>query len=140
MRAARFACLLVADGVREQRELAELLCEQGLEIIRAGSAAAAQRILLERSVDVVVAEQSLPGTGSSLLEAVHQRWPSIGRILVGHDLGPDILVQAINRARVHRVLYRKMPAAALRAEVEAALNEVLFERASSARGTALGSC
>jgi response regulator RpfG family c-di-GMP phosphodiesterase len=132
--------VVVADAVREQRELAELISEQGLEIIRAGSAAAAQRILLERSVDVVVAEESLPGSGSSLLETIHQRWPSTGRILVGHDLGPDILIQAINRARVHRVLYRKMPAAALRAEFEAALNEVLLERSSSACGAALGSC
>jgi hypothetical protein len=71
---------------------------------------------------------------------VRQRWPNVGRILVGSDLGPDIVIQAINRARVHRVLYRKMPVATLQAEVEAVLNEVLLQRGAAALRGAARAC
>ena len=55
-------------------------------------------------------------------------WAARGRVLVGRELGADVILQAVNRARVQRVLHKKMSANTLRAEIEAALNETLLER------------
>ena len=129
---ARFLCLVV-DDARDDAELAELLESDDLEVVTASDASEALRILYERRVDLVVAEEYLPGAnGSHLLETVRSRWPKIGRVLVGRELGTDVVLRAVNRARVQRVLHRKMSAQSLRSEIEAALNEALFERQDGA--------
>jgi two-component system response regulator HupR/HoxA len=132
-RRARFLCLVVDGGAGDDFELAELLEDEDLEVVTASNASEALRILYERSVDIVVAEEYLPGAnGSHLLETVRARWPKVGRVLVGRELGPDVVLRAVNRARVQRVLYRRMSAQSLRSEIEAALNETLTERISDA--------
>jgi two-component system response regulator HupR/HoxA len=127
-RRPRFLCLLVDEGAKDDFALAELLESDDLEVITANDAAEALRILYQRRVDMVVAEEYLPGAnGSHLLETVRARWPKVGRVLVGRELGTDVVLRAVNRARVQRVLHRKMSAQSLRSEIEAALNEALLE-------------
>jgi DNA-binding NtrC family response regulator len=127
-----FVCLVVDHGPNGEPGLAQALEVEGLEVLTAKSAAEALSILAERPVDIVVAEECLPCVpGSRLLETVHHDWPRVGRVLVGRDLGPDIIIQAVNRARVQRVLPRRTPAVTLRVEVEAALNETLLARSDS---------
>lgn len=129
---AYFVCLVVDHGASDQPPLAQAIEAEGLEVVTAASAAEALRILSERRVDIVVAEECLPCIpGSRLLETIHHDWPRVGRVLVGTDLGPDIIMQAVNRARVQRVLPRRTPAVTLRVEVEAALNETLLARSDS---------
>jgi len=127
-----FVCLVVDHGPNDEPGLAQALEFEGLEVVTATSAAEALGILAERPVDIVVAEERLPCIpGSRLLETVHHDWPRVGRVLVGRDLGPDTIIQAVNRARVQRVLPRRTPAVTLRVEVEAALNETLLARSDS---------
>jgi len=125
----RFLCLVVDDGESNQRALAELIENDDLEVVTAGSVPEALSVLHERSVDLVVTEEYLPGaSGIDMLETVRARWPNVGRVLIGRELGADVVVQAVNRARVLRVLHKKMSAKSLRAEIDAALNETLLDR------------
>lgn len=126
---ARFVCLVVDDGAEHELMLADVLEGDDLEVVTTGSVQGALRILHERRVDIVVTEEYLPGaSGSALLETVRASFPNVGRVLVGRELGADVIMQAVNRARVQRVLHKKMSAHSLRAEIEAALNETLFDR------------
>ena len=126
LRRARFLCLVVDDGASNQLALAELIEDDDLDVVTAGSVPEALGVLHERAVDLVVTEEYLPGArGSELLETVRARWPNVGRVLIGRELGADVIIQAVNRARVQRVLHKKMSAQSLRAEIDAALNETL---------------
>jgi DNA-binding NtrC family response regulator len=126
---SRFLCLVVDDGANNQHALAELIEDDDLDVVTAGGVPEALRVLHERRVDLVVTEEYLPGaSGSELLETVRARWPNVGRVLIGRELGADVIVRAVNRARVQRVLHKKMSAQSLRAEIDAALNETLLER------------
>lgn len=129
----RFTCLIVDHGRKNQRELSEALRGLELQVLAADNATDALRILQDGPVDIVIAEEYLLGTtGSVLLETVLHLWPDVARVLIGQELASDALTRAVNRARVHRVLHKTMAVHSLRAEVEGALNELLFSRARSA--------
>jgi DNA-binding NtrC family response regulator len=132
-----FTCLVVDARDTDEPALERSLDGSDLELVFASDAAEALRVLKQGGVDIVIAEECLPGTaGSALLEAVQHFWPEIARVLVGTDLGADVIARAVNRARVQRVLRRTLPADSLREEVEGALNEILLLRALSAAARA----
>ena len=125
----RFSCLIVDHGRKNQRDLSEMLRGLELQVIAADDATAALRALRSRQFDLVIAEEQLLGTpGTALLQVVQHFWPGTGRILIGQELGSDEIIRAVNRARVHRVLYKTMSLHSQRGEVEAVLNEVLLAR------------
>lgn len=127
-----FVCLIVADAAQHP-PLRRSLAGGDFELLFASSRAEALQLLRDDEVDVIIAEECLPAqAGSLLLEAVFHSFPHVARVLIGTDLGADVITQAVNRARVQRVLRNTMAPHSLREEVEGALNETLLARSLSA--------
>jgi len=108
-----------------------MLAECDLTAVGATSSLNALEILQHSHVDVVVSEQFTWGIdGIGLLSAIRQRWPHVLRILFMADAAPDILVDAVNRAGVYKVLLKHMHAVQIRNEIETAALDALRQRSN----------
>lgn len=69
-------------------------------------------------------DQFMPGMdGVKLLELVAQQYPSVQRILFTAHASPDVVVTAINRGRVAKVLLKNMHPIHVRDEILAVAND-----------------
>ena len=131
-RAVRPVVVFVDDDADIRDSFERLLSECDLETYVAKSALHALQILGERQVDAVVADQLMPGLdGIGLLDLVSERFPRCARILCTGYPGSAVVVDAVNRGRVDRVLTKTMHAVALREEIERAVLETLRARGPS---------
>jgi CheY-like chemotaxis protein len=121
--------LVVDDNVELRESLVRMLAECDLTAVGAGSSLNALEILEHSRVDVVVSDHFIWGIdGVGLLSAVRQRWPHVQRILFTADAAPDVVVDAVNRAGVHKVLLRNMHAVQIRDEIEGVALDALRRR------------
>lgn len=110
--------LLVDDEPNLRSSLARVLEECEVSTLGAKSSLHALQILQEQQVDVIVSDQFMPGMdGVRLLESVRQRWPHCTRILFTAHPSSDIVLEAINRGGVHKVLVKSMHPVAIRDEI-----------------------
>jgi DNA-binding NtrC family response regulator len=117
-------CLIVEGNPEQRRSLEALIHELGVETIGVSNARQALALLEAHPVDLVLAEEYLPGpSGTMLLQSVRYHWPHVARVLISEALTLDVLVRAVNQCGVHRVLSKQMHPVELRDEVEGALNE-----------------
>jgi DNA-binding NtrC family response regulator len=119
--------VLIVDDDQDLREsLVRVLAECDLAAVGATSTLNALEILQHSFIDIVVSDQFTWGMdGVSLLSTVRQRWPAVQRILFTADASPDIMLDAVNRGGVHKVLLKTMHAVQIRDEIEAVALEVL---------------
>ena len=83
----------------------------------------------EQHVDVVVSDHFMPGMdGVRLLESVRQRWPHCTRILFTAHPSSDIVLEAVNRGGVHKVLVKNMHPVAIRDEIARAAEQAFRSR------------
>lgn len=124
------ALVLVVDADDALREsLVRVLAECDMTALGAASRLEALDILRRTQVDVIVADQFIRGLdGVALLSDVRQRWPHVRRILFMGDPAADIVLDAVNRAGVHKVLLRNMHAVRIRDEIESVGLAALRER------------
>jgi diguanylate cyclase (GGDEF)-like protein len=124
----RCSILVVDDEPAIRNLLAELLGDE-FEVIPAVSAEAARQILAHRSVDIILADQQLPGqSGVQLLEHACLRTPQTIRIMMtGHARHED-LVDAVNCARVHHYITKPWKSEQLLHTVRQAARTFLLER------------
>ena len=124
--------LIVDDDEALRESLVRLLAECDLSAVGATSSLHALEVLQHSHVDIVVADQFTWGMdGISLLSAVRQRWPHVQRILFTADASPDIMLAAVNRGGVHKLLLKTMHAVQIRDEIEGVALDVLRLRAGS---------
>ena len=110
--------LLVDDEPTLRSSLMRVLEECELSTLAAKSSLHAMQILQDQHVDVVVSDHFMPGMdGVRLLEAVRQRWPRCTRILFTAHPSSEIVLDAINRGGVHKVLVKSMHPVAVRDEI-----------------------
>ena len=123
--------VLVVDDDQALREsLVRMLAECDLTAVGATSSLNALEILQHSRVDIVVSDQFTWGMdGVSLLSAVRQRWPHVQRILFMSHPSPDILLDAVNRGGVHKVLLKTMHAVQIRDEIEGVALDALRREA-----------
>jgi len=123
--------VLIVDDDQDLREsLVRLLAECDLSAVGATSSLHALEVLQHSHVDIVVADQFTWGIdGISLLSAVRKRWPHVQRVLFTADASPDILLAAVNRSGVHKVLLKTMHAVVIRDELEGVALDILRQRA-----------
>ena len=123
--------VLVVDDDQALREsLVRMLAECDLTAVGATSSLNALEILQHSRVDIVVSDQFTWGMdGVSLLSAVRQRWPHVQRILFMSHASPDILLDAVNRGGVHKVLLKTMHAVQIRDEIEGVALDALRREA-----------
>jgi DNA-binding NtrC family response regulator len=97
------AVLLVDDEPNILHELARALRQQPLGIYTAKSAEEAMWVFKTRHVDVIVADQRMPGlSGTDLLVWVAGHYPETIRILLTGHASVDTAVRAVNDAAVYK--------------------------------------
>ncbi|MHB8585478.1 MAG: response regulator [Thermoplasmatota archaeon] len=96
---------------------------QGLDVLVAGSAEDALRLLERNDVDVVLTDFRMPGrTGAELLADVRKRWPTARRILMtGYDEGYVAEVDQTSTESVEYILQKPWDIKALIDTVHEAL-------------------
>ncbi len=121
---------MIVDGdVRAQHTLRSVFQQLQVHALVASDALHALSLIQDSRVDVVLADAMLPGLdGCSLLEIVRRRHPGVIRILVSQHPTADMLIKAINRAAVHRVLHKELDHASLRHELSNTIHEYLTVR------------
>lgn len=96
--------LLVDDDAPNLEVLAAVL-EPDYAVHQADSGPAALEVVASTSLDVIVADQRMPGmTGVELLEAVSRDHPDVAGIVLTGYTDSDAIIAAINRAGAFRFL------------------------------------
>jgi signal transduction histidine kinase len=96
--------ILVVDDESANREIVRHILGDAYQVVEAGSAEEALRLLDDRFA-VVLCDQRMPErSGISLLAEIRTRYPGISRVLVTGFPDLQILADAINKAGVRRYL------------------------------------
>lgn len=99
--------LLVQREVANAEKLAELLHDEPYQVYVVTSAAEAIRVIAAQSVDVVLAEQELPGVADGeFFRVLEQQEPSIIRILLADQEALPASGRASRFSRAHRCLWQ----------------------------------
>jgi len=125
--------VLIVDPDRDLRDsLVRVLMEADNDALGAAGGLEALQLMAERPVDVVVSEEFMPGmTGTRLLELAFERFPETSRILFTAHGSPDVVLAAVNRGRVAKVLLKNMHAVAIREEITSVATDALRRRAGN---------
>lgn len=99
--------LLVVDDDPAVLALLTRLASSEFDVLAAASAEASQQLFGRRQIDLILADQNLPGMpGVQLLEWVRQRSPRTVRLLMTGLAKFEDAVQAINHGQVYRYLFK----------------------------------
>ncbi len=102
--------LFVDDDPSVLGNVRRSLWREPMEVLTAGSGAAALELLAEQEIDVVVSDEKMPHMGGAeLLTAVRERHPDACRILLSGQADLEAALRAINEARVFRFLTKPCP-------------------------------
>ncbi len=113
MTADRCSLLVVDDDPQVLATLARLAARE-FDVITADSAESAQAVFAKRPVNLVLADQRLPGmTGVELLEWVRAQYPKTVRLVMTGLPKFEDAVQAINGGQVFRYLFKPWQAGEL---------------------------
>ncbi len=123
-------CILIVDDDRLAREmLFYALDGMGYQVLSASRAEDALRIIREERIDVVIADQYLPGlSGLALLTALRDHMSEPRRILITGRPDQALALSAINEAEVFRFLEKPCAGVTLRLAVCLALDSLQRER------------
>ncbi len=92
------------------------------DVVTAGTAGEALRILAGRTIDVLVTDHSMPGmSGAALLERAKESFPDTVRVLYTGVVDTRVAEQALNEARAFRFLVKPFTGDRLREVVSDAL-------------------
>ncbi len=95
--------LLVDDEVKVTEALQRAMRRNPFNIVTADSAAAAQEILAQQHVDVVISDEQMPGmSGSEFLAQVRKDYPQTIRMILSGQANLEAAVRAINEGEVYR--------------------------------------
>jgi diguanylate cyclase (GGDEF)-like protein len=98
--------LIVDDEVHILHTLKGLL-QRDFEVLTASSGEEAIRLLRQRAVDLILADQKMPGmTGVELLEWVRKNSPQTVQLMMTGFADFEETVQAINRGQIYRIILK----------------------------------
>jgi DNA-binding NtrC family response regulator len=124
--------LIVDDEPRVFQALRRTLHRENLELVHAASGEEAIDVLSRMPVDIVLADENMPGmVGTQLLAIVRQRWPDAVRMLLTGTAQLDVVVKAVNQGQVQRFFTKPCDDA----ELIVAIRETLAEKDERARQT-----
>jgi two-component system response regulator HupR/HoxA len=88
--------LCVDDETQVLRALERTLDREPYQVLRACRGTEALDLLERFPIQVIIADQRMPGmSGSDLLAEVRRRWPLVGRILLTGYPGPDVMTRGL---------------------------------------------
>lgn len=97
--------LVADDDVAAARALGRIVESGGHNVVLLHDARDAMRVVRDRSIDVVLADERMPGmTGSELLATLARLHPRTFRVLMSCALACDRVVDVVNHARVGYLL------------------------------------
>jgi response regulator RpfG family c-di-GMP phosphodiesterase len=124
---------LVDDSRGIRKALSRSLRDDRIELLDADSATAALGILEKQTVDLIIADEHMPGlSGTDLLRLVKERFPETIRFMLTGATDIDVAKDAINRGEVERFFTKPWDDAELRRAVKNALSRLYNERKESA--------
>jgi len=96
--------------------------ESDWKTLYAGGADEALEVLGKENVDVVIADENMPGmNGSQLLGQVRQRWPDVIRMMLTGDPRIDVVMNAVNNGEIYRFFTKPCNEAELIVSIREAL-------------------
>jgi two-component system sensor histidine kinase/response regulator len=114
--------VLFVDDEQDQLDVIEQILEGFCDVLTATSGPAALDLVEWQKVDVIIADQRMPGmSGVELLETVKEFHPLVVRIILTAYSDTDVIIQSINRCAVYRFLLKPWEPAQLRHTINAAL-------------------
>jgi len=123
--------LLVDDEPHVTEALQRSFRRQPYELLSATSGAAAQQILDQQHVDVVVSDEQMPGMpGSKFLSWVRKKHPHTIRMILSGQASLDAAVRAINEGEVYRFFLKPCNPTDLIFTIERALAHKRLEEQS----------
>lgn len=123
--ASRVLALVVDDDPYVRLALSRILSDVGADVVTAPSGLHALQKLQALPIDVVIADQLMPGMeGMRLLETVYRTWPRVLRVVYTGYLSSALVVDAVNRASVHKVLAKDMAPELLREHLAEVVAEI----------------
>jgi DNA-binding NtrC family response regulator len=115
--------LFVDDTLAVLTAYARVLRREPFELLTAASAAEALEIVAANPVDVVVADERMPGvSGSELLRCLQQEHPDIVRIVMTGEADLPTMTRAIQDGGVYRFLCKPVAPTELSRTIHQALN------------------
>lgn len=116
--------LIVDDEPRIFQALRRTLHRENLQLLHAGSGEEAVTLLEAGPVDIVLADENMPGMpGSRLLGIVRQRWPETVRMLLTGTARLDVVVKAVNLGHIRHFFTKPCDDAELIVAIREALQE-----------------
>src|SRR5437588_12298860 len=107
MSAMHKCSLLVVDDEPYILTTLAALLSPDFNVFTADSGESAQRIFAEQSIDLILTDQKMPGmSGVQLLEWVREQHPWTVRLLMTGFAELEDAVEAINRGKVYRYLFK----------------------------------
>lgn len=128
---ARVLALVVDDEPHVRLGLSRILNDVGADVLTAPSGLHALQKLQSLPIDLLIADQLMPGMeGTRLLETAYKTWPHVVRVVYSGYLSSGLVVDAVNRANVHKLLSKDMSPEALRQQLVDVVAEIRARRAS----------
>jgi CheY-like chemotaxis protein len=119
---------LVVDDDEGILAILKQCLEEDLNIrsVTAPSGLHAVQVLEKLAIDIVVTDEVMPGmNGVKLLETIRSRWPDTIRVLCTGHYGSDVVIGAVNRGGVHKVICKPFGRAELLEDLREVINEAL---------------
>jgi PAS domain S-box-containing protein len=116
--------ILYVDDDKINLELFKGLLDDTFNILTESSTSRAFDLLETHTVKVIVSDQRMPEeSGLSFLERVHQKYPSIIKIIYTAFLDHDAALRAVNQGTIYRYLMKPWNSEQMRITLDSALLE-----------------
>jgi two-component system, probable response regulator PhcQ len=126
------AVLIVDDEPKIFQALRRALHREPYELLSAESGEAALKLLGERTVDVIVADENMPNMrGSVLLARCKAQWPEMVRMMLTGDARLETVVAAVNKGEIFRFFIKPCNEAELIISIRDALQMRQLKAAAS---------
>lgn len=120
------AVLIVDDEPKICHALRRAMHREPYEVLYAAGADEALKMMAERDIDVIIADENMPGLkGSMLLARIRAQWPDVVRMMLTGDARLETVVSAVNRGEIFRFFIKP----ANEAEIIVSVREALKMRA-----------
>jgi len=130
--AARVLALVVDDDEHVRLGLTRMLSAVGADVVTAPSGLHALQKLQALPIDLLIADQLMPGMeGTKLLETAYKTWPRVIRVVYTGYLSSGLVVDAVNRANVHKLLAKDMAPEWVRQQLAEVVAEIRRLRSRS---------
>jgi diguanylate cyclase (GGDEF)-like protein len=121
--------LLIVDDEPHVLHVLSALLAKDFEVLTVPSAEAARAVFAQREVDIILADQRMPGwTGVELLEWVRQNYPRTIRLMMTGFADFEDTVKAINRGQIYRIILKPWRSDELVLILKNAARSFLLER------------